>query len=119
MVPSALFHALTGCDVVSSMLGIGKKTAWNAWVTFPEVNNTFIVITQDSTSLTLDSLHMRRIERLTVLMYSKNCCADLVNEARKLMFTHGFKSLDKIPPTNQHALFQHVKHGLLTAAFIQ
>ena len=33
------------------------------------------------------------------------------------MFTHGLKSLENIPPT-QHALFQHAKRSLLTAAFI-
>ena len=91
------FHAFTGCDVVSSMMGIGKKTAWNAWVQFPEITTTFTVITDDPTSLTLDSLHMNRLERLTVMMYSKNCSAQSVNEARKLMFTHGLKSLDSIP----------------------
>ena len=60
---------------------------------------------------------MQRLERWTVLMYSKNCDAHFVNEARKLMFTHGLKSLDSIPPT-QHALFQHAKRALLTAAFV-
>ena len=44
------------------MFGIDKKTAWNAWTTFPEVNDTFVAIIQDSTSLTLDSLHMERLE---------------------------------------------------------
>jgi len=48
------------------MFGIGKKTAWIAWANFPEVTETFIAITQDPTSLKLDSLHMRRLERLTV-----------------------------------------------------
>ena len=28
-------HALSGCDVTSNMVGIGKKTAWNAWISFP------------------------------------------------------------------------------------
>ena len=111
------FHAFTGCDVVSSMMGIGKKTAWNAWVNFPEATTTFTAITQDPASLTLDSLLMRRLKRLTVLMYSKNCAAQSVNEARKLMFTQGLKSLDSIPPT-QNALFQHVKRALHTAGFV-
>ena len=31
-----LFHALTGCDVVSEMFGIGKETTWNAWLTYPK-----------------------------------------------------------------------------------
>ena len=111
------FHAFTGCDVVSAMFGIGKKTGWNALIAFPEVTETIIAITQDPTSLTLDSVHMQHLERWTVLMYSKNCSANLVNEARKLMFTHGLKTLDSIPPT-QHALFQHAKRALLTAAFV-
>jgi len=68
-------------------------------------------------SLTLDSLLMRRLERLTVLMYSKNCAAQSVNKARKLMFTQGLKSLDSISPT-QNALFQHVKRALHTAGFV-
>jgi len=99
------------------MFGIGKKIAWKAWANFPEVTETFIAITQDPTSLRVDSLHMRRLERLTVLMYSKMCSANSDNEARKLMFTHGLKALDCIPPTQQ-ALFQHTKRVLLVAAFI-
>ena len=55
------FHAFTGCDIVSSMMGIGKKTAWNAWVKFPEATTTFTAITQDPGSLTVDSIHMRRL----------------------------------------------------------
>ena len=94
-----LFHAFTGCDVVSAMFGIGKKTAWNAWEAFPEVTDILVAITQDPISLTLESGHMKCLERWTVLMYSKNCSADSVNEARKVMFTHGLKSLDSIPPT--------------------
>ena len=60
---------------------------------------------------------MRRLERCTVLMYSKNCDAELLNDAMKVMFTHSLKSLDSIPPT-QHALFHHAKRALLAAAFI-
>ena len=50
-------------------------------------------------------------------MSSKNCDAELLNDAMKVMFTHSLKSLDSIPPT-QHALFQHAKRALLAAAFI-
>ena len=75
------------------------------------------VVTQASTSFTMYSQHMRRLERFTVLMYSKNCESESVNEARKMMFTHGLESLENIPLT-QHALFQHAKLSLLTFAFI-
>ena len=94
------------------MLGFGKKTAWNAWNAYPKVTNTFVAIIQDPSSIIQDSLHMRRLERWTVLMYSKNCDAELLNDAMKVMFTHSLKSLDPIPPT------QHTKRALLAAAFI-
>ena len=110
-------HSFTGCDVTSAMFEIGKMTAWNARATFPEITDTFIAITQDPTSHMLDSLHMQRLERSTVLMYSKNCRSTSVKKARMLMFTVGLKPPESIPPT-QHALFQHTKRALLIAAFI-
>lgn len=30
------FHAFTGCDTYSCFFGKGKKTAWQAWLCFPE-----------------------------------------------------------------------------------
>ena len=36
-----IFHALTGCDTVSSFAGRGKKTAWKVWKVFPEVTDAF------------------------------------------------------------------------------
>ena len=62
---------------------------------YPEVTKTLIAITQDPTSLTLESVHIRVLERWTVLMYSKNCSVKSANEARKLLFTHRLKSLDQ------------------------
>lgn len=35
------FHAITGCDTVSYISGIGKKTAWNTWKLVQEVTPTF------------------------------------------------------------------------------
>ena len=112
-----LFHALTGCDVISALYGISKKTAWNAWQAFLQITDTFIAILQDPTSFTLESEHMRHLECLVILMYSRNYDTDSLNEARKLMFTNGLKDLDSIPPT-KHAFYQHTKRALLTAAFI-
>ena len=98
------FHAFTGCDLVSSMLGIGKKTAWNAWNAYPKVTNASVAIIQDPSSLILDSLHMRRLERWIVLAYSKNCDAELLKDAMNVMFTHSLKSLDSIPPTPEPSM---------------
>ena len=35
-----LFHSLTGCDTTSQFLGCGKKTAWAAWNSFPDLTDT-------------------------------------------------------------------------------
>ena len=67
------FYTYMGCDVTSALFGMGIKTGCNAWANFAEVMETFIATTQDPTSLKLDALHMRRLERLTVLMYSRMC----------------------------------------------
>ena len=32
-----MFHALTGCDTVSTFVGHVKKTAWAAWKGFPQL----------------------------------------------------------------------------------
>lgn len=38
------FHAFTGCDTVSTFSGIGKRTAWKAWMSFRKVDNAFNVL---------------------------------------------------------------------------
>ena len=111
-----LFHSLTGCDTNSQFLGCGKKTAWAAWTSIPELTDTLVELTRDPNLFTLESVHMQRIERFVVLMYSKGCGSADVNTARHRLFTNGSRSLESIPPT-QAALFQHVKRALLQASF--
>ena len=63
--------------------------------------------------LTEDSLsvHMHRIERLTVQIYNKNLSCTIVNEARQMLFTHYPRNPECIPPTKA-ALYQHVKRAV-------
>ena len=63
-------HTFTGCDIVSSMFGIGTKTAWNACVAYPEISETILIITEDPSKLIIASIHMKRLERWTVLIQS-------------------------------------------------
>ena len=37
----SFFNALTGCDTTFSFLGHGKRSAWETWVSFPEVSESF------------------------------------------------------------------------------
>ena len=70
----AFFHAFSGCDVTSSIAGIGKKTAWNALVSFRDVTSTTIDLTNNPSVFSENPKYMQLLERLTVLVYSKACC---------------------------------------------
>ena len=94
-----------------------EKTAWNSWLSYPHLTDTFIALLEDPETLDLNPGYMEHLEGFTVSMYGKNCNSGSVNEARKLLFTKSLKSLDSIPPT-KHALFQHARRALLIAAFI-
>ncbi|KAL8561604.1 hypothetical protein ACOMHN_024839 [Nucella lapillus] len=111
-----LFHSLTGCDTTSQFLGCGKKTAWAEWTSIPDLTDTLVALTHDPDLFSLESVHMQRLERFVIVMYSKGCSAADVNTARYQLFSTGCKLLEKLPPT-QAALFQHVKRALLQASF--
>ena len=111
-----LFHSLTGCDTTSQFLGCGKKTAWVVWNSFPDLTDMLVALTLNPNMFGIEAIHMQRIERFVVLMYSKGCGAADVNETTLRLFTSGTKSLESIPPT-QAALFQHVKRAILQSSF--
>ena len=108
------FHAFTGCDLPSSMMCIGKKTAWNAWVCDTDVIQTSVELTTNPELFKEDSVHMQRLEQFTIRCFSKTCSYTTVNDARRRLFTHKLMSLERIPPPHtQAALVQHMKRTLL------
>ena len=107
-----LFHAITGCDTTSHFLGCGKKTAWASWQNTPGLTETLLALTNAPSCFSLGSLHMQKLERFVVIMYSKGCGLAKVNEARHRLFTSGKTTLENIPQS-QAALFEHIKRALL------
>ena len=101
-----LFHALKGCDTVSSFAGMGKKTACAAWNVYPEVTEAFEELMHMADPISDRTLEV--IERFVVLMYSRTSDLSRVNDARKQLFAQKSRSLENIPPT-QAALVQHLK----------
>ena len=111
-----MFHALTGCDTVSSFRGRRKKTAWTAWMSYPEITETFLALL----SLPMEDIDqnlLHNIERFIIIVYSKTCTLINVNEARRELFTKGLRTIDNIPPT-QGALLEHLKRAVYQAAFV-
>ena len=82
----------------------------------PDLTDILVALTHDPDLFRLESVHMQRIERFVIVMYSKGCSATGVNAARHQLFTTGCKMLENIPPT-QATLFQHVQRVLLQASF--
>ena len=111
-----LFHSLTGCNTTSQFIGCGKKTAWAVWISFPDLTDTLVTLTLNPNKFGIGSIHIQRIERFVVLMYSKGCGAASVNEATLHLFTSGTNSLESIPAP-QAALFQHMKRAILQSRF--
>ena len=47
----SLFHAVTGCDTVSHILGCGRKTAWSAWQSTTGLTDTLVALSSDPQQL--------------------------------------------------------------------
>ena len=99
-----------------SFLDVARRPPGGVWNSFPDLFDTLVALTLNPNMFGIESIHMQRIERFVVLMYSKGCGAAGVNEARLRLFTSGTKSLESIPPT-QAALFQHEKRAILQSSF--
>ena len=89
-------------------LGKGKKTAFQAWKSNPEVTEIFRVLSSPQDTVYEEECHA--LERFVVVMYSRTCPHQTVNEARQVLFAQGNKSIENIPPT-QAAVAQHIKRA--------
>ena len=70
-----MFHALTGCDTVSSFVGYGKKMAWNSNA-LPELTETLLKLSCAPSDIQEDVIHT--IERFVILMYDRtSTCTDI------------------------------------------
>jgi len=62
-----MFHAISGCDTVSSFLGKGKKSAWSAWTVCPAVTGAFTTLISqpeevDPQSMTEIEIHHHHVQ---------------------------------------------------------
>jgi len=100
-----MFHALTGCDTVSSFVGHGKKTAWKIWRVLPELTNALLTLSCAPSEIQEDV--MKTIERFVILLYDRTNTSTDINVARQKLFARK-TNVKQIPPTKA-ALEQHVK----------
>ena len=60
-----MFHALTGCNTVSSFVGHGKKTVWSIWNSFPELTDALLKLSFAPSDIPEDAMHT--IERFVIV----------------------------------------------------
>ena len=108
-------HAISGCDTVSAFCGIGKKTAWEVWMTSDIFKSLFSRLSQSPSQISEDDV--KSLERFVVLLYKRTSTLQNVNETRKRLFAFGNRQLENIPPTSS-ALLQHVKRAVFQAGHV-
>jgi len=110
-----VFHALTGCDTVSSFCGRGKSTSFDTWTSYPAVTDAFLHLRDDPFNVTTETSQV--IERFVVLMYDKTSESDSVNVCRKELFARKNRSIENIPPT-KNALELHIKRAIYQSVHV-
>jgi len=79
-----MFHALTGCDTVSSFATRGKKTAWAVWTVLPELTEALLLLSSAPHDIPDDA--MRIIERFVILLYDRTSKYTDIDKARRKPF---------------------------------
>ena len=110
---SMSLHSFTASLAViqhqQAFLGKGKKSAWEAWNSYPEVTQAFVhMSTHPHTRLSVESWIFQFLERCTVVLYDKTSSLETVNEAQRQLFCQKNRTMENIPPI-QDAHLQHSK----------
>ena len=79
-----VFHVFTGCDTVSCFGEREKKTALEAWKSYPDVTSAFLTLSHSPS--TVSDKYMKHLERFVVLLYDRSSSKMTINNARKQLF---------------------------------
>ena len=80
-----MFHALTGCDNVSSFAGHGKKTTWAVWTVLQELTYALLKLSLPPSTIPEDVLSC--IERFVILIYDRTSTGNDIDQTRKNLFS--------------------------------
>ena len=105
-----VFHAYTGCDTVSHLVQVGKKTAWKVWEAHDEFTATFYEL--HNTPEQISEVTEASLVYFTILLYDRTVTSRSINEVRKNLFIHKGRQISGLPPTKA-ALQQHMKRAVL------
>jgi hypothetical protein len=98
------FHALTGCDTTSQFAGIGKKSAWNEYVKYPQL------LEQFGEDQFPDEVVLSNAEAFVCKLYYSSTESRLIQDVRSAAFHKVNKNVDTLPPTRD-ALHLHIRRA--------
>ena len=98
------FHALTGCEVTSQFKGIGKATAWKAFIKKPEL------LKHLGEENILEETVLQEAEEFVCKLYDPTTSLKCIQKLRSLLFRKVKRKLETLPPTKD-ALFLHIKRA--------
>lgn len=102
------FHALTGCDTVSAFYGKGKKSAWSAWQSLPDVTLPLQLLSSFNPTLEMIERHTPVFHQFVIQLYGVvDEDITTVDAARLHLFFHKGRDFDHMPPSSD-ALHQHI-----------
>ena len=93
-----MFHALTGCDTVSSFARRGKKTAWAVWTVLPELTEALLLLSSAPRDIPNDAMCI--IESFVILLYDRTSKCTDIDKARRKLFARK-NNVQLIPPMRQ------------------
>lgn len=79
-----VFHSFMGCDTTSAFFEKGKKLAWGASNSYPDVTQAFTYIARNPFApVDEESSHFKHLERYFIVLYDKTCNLESISEARR------------------------------------
>ena len=93
-----MFHALTGCDTVPNLKGVGKETAYSTWKNYPEFDEVFKNLA--TLQKEIDRYHFNVLQRFVTMCFRKKS-----------------RGANYLAPTRGE-LVQHVKRSVYQAGYV-
>ena len=103
------WYAFIGCDTVSSFVGRGKKTAWDALNQRPDFTECFIKLCDDPF---LDDEDIKVLQEYVIMLYDEKSSQQLVNECRRELFTKKARQIENCP-SSLNAFIQLILRTML------
>ena len=92
-----MFHTCTGCDIVSSTYGWGKKTACNTWMNLDNITTAFCALVATVDVSAIDDW-MEALEQFVTLFYDHTSSQTL---AQKQLSTKNGQAINGLFPQHK------------------